>query len=78
LEVVIFKGAIMSLSLTYNDIWTDLVGKRFVLGTPNAKREFIITLGGTRWLIANPLDVPPGERVRVTCQAAATLEVQRV
>jgi hypothetical protein len=58
----------MSPSLTYDDCWTDLVGKTFVLGQPNAKGEFIITMGGTRWQIANPHQVPAGERVRVTGQ----------
>lgn len=35
----------MSLSLTYDDYWTDLVGKTFVLGRPSAKGEYIILLG---------------------------------
>jgi hypothetical protein len=26
--------------------WTDLVGRCFVLGMPNAKGEYVITLGG--------------------------------
>ena len=66
-----------SLTLTYNDSWADLVGKSFVLGQPNAKGEFIITLGGTRWLIANPFQVPAGERVKVTGQKGETLDVSR-
>lgn len=67
----------MSLSLTYDDCWTDLVGKTFVLGQPNAKGEFIITMGGTRWQIANPHQVPAGERVKVTGQEGETLAVSR-
>lgn len=70
------KGAIMSMSL-FADVWTDLVGKSFVLGAPNAKGEFIITLGGTRWLIANPQQLPAGERVRVESQEGEMLVVAR-
>ena len=29
----------MSMGLTYDDAWTDLVGRCFVLGMPNAKGE---------------------------------------
>lgn len=67
----------MSPSLTYDDCWTDLVGKTFVLGQPNSKGEFIITMGGTRWQIANPHQVPAGERVKVTRQNEDLLEVVR-
>ena len=67
----------MSLSLTYDDCWTDLVGKTFVLGRPNAKGEYIILLGGTRWQIANPEQLPAGERVKVTGQEGETLAVSR-
>lgn len=67
----------MSLSLTYDDCWTDLVGKTFVLGRLNAKGEYIILLGGTRWQIANPEQLPAGERVKVTGQEGETLTVSR-
>ena len=65
----------MSMSLTYDDAWTDLVGRCFVLGVPNAKGEYVITLGGTRWLIANPQQIPAGERVRVVRQEGEWIEV---
>lgn len=58
----------MSLSLTYDDAGTEMVGRCFVLGMPNAKGESIITLGGTCWLIANPQHIPAGERVKVVRQ----------
>lgn len=29
----------MSMSLTYDDAWTDLVGRCFVLGMPNASKR---------------------------------------
>lgn len=67
----------MSLSLTYTDSWADPVGKTFVLGRPNAKGEYVITLGGTRWLIANTARIPPGERVTVTGLAGEALAVSR-
>ena len=67
----------MSMSLTYDDAWTDLVGRCFVLGMPNAKGEYVITLGGTRWLIANPERLPAGERVKVSGQEGETLTVSR-
>lgn len=67
----------MSLILAYDEYWTDLVGKTFVLGRPNAKGEYIIQLGGTRWQIANPEQLPPGERVKVTGQEGETLTVSR-
>lgn len=66
----------MSMSLTYDDAWTDLVGRCFVLGMPNAKGESVITLGGTRWLIANPQQIPAGERVRVVRQEEEWIEVE--
>lgn len=65
----------MSMSLTCDDAWTDLVGRCFVLGMPNAKGEYVITLGGTRWLIANPQQIPAGERVRVVRQEEEWIEV---
>lgn len=67
----------MSLSLTYDECWADLVGKAFVLGRPNAKEEYVITLGGARWLIANTAHIPPGERVIVTGLAGEVLAVSR-
>ena len=66
----------MSTSLTYDDVWTDLVSRCFVLGMPNAKGEYVITLGGTRWLIANPQLIPAGERVRVVRQDEEWIEVE--
>lgn len=65
----------MSMSLTRDDAWTDLLGRCFVLGVPNAKGEYVITLGGTRWLIVNPQQIPAGERVRVVRQEGEWLEV---
>lgn len=66
-----------SLTLTYTDSWADPVGKTFVLGRPNAKGEYVITLGGTRWLIANTNHIPPGERVTVTGLEGEVLAVAR-
>lgn len=66
----------MSISLTHDDAWTDLLGRCFVLGVPNAKGEYVITLGGTRWLIANPQQIPAGERVRVVRQEGEWIEVE--
>ncbi len=65
----------MSMSLMYDELWSDLIGKVFELGMPNTKGEFIITLGGTRWRIANPQQIAAGERVRVTHQEGDVLEV---
>lgn len=65
----------MSTTMMYDDVWADLVGKCFVLGVPNAKGEYVITLGGTRWQIANPQRIPAGERVKVTRQDEDFLEV---
>ena len=65
----------MSMSLMYDELWSDLIGKVFVLGMPNTKGEFIITLGGTRWRIANPHQIAAGERVRVVHQEGDVLEV---
>jgi membrane protein implicated in regulation of membrane protease activity len=54
-----------------------LLGKiSFVLGMANAKGEYVITLGGTRWLIANPQQIPAGERVRVVRQEGEWIEVR--
>lgn len=67
----------MSTTLMYDDVWADLIGKCFVLGVANAKGEFVITLGGTRWQIANPQRIQAGERVKVTRQDGDLLEVVR-
>lgn len=62
-------------TLSSSEVWDDLVGKTFVLGTANAKGEHIITLGGTRWHIANAQGVPAGERVKVTGQENKVLTI---
>ena len=67
----------MSATLMHDDAWADRVGKCFVLGAANAKGEYVITLGGTRWQIANPQRIPAGERVKVTGQEEDVLEVVR-
>lgn len=62
-------------TLSSPEVWDDLIGKTFVLGMPNAKGEHIITLGGTRWHIANAQGVPAGERVKVMSQENKVLTI---
>jgi len=67
----------MSATLMHDDVWADLVWKCFVLGMANAKGEYVITLGGTRWQIANPSRITAGERVKVTRQDKDVLGIVR-
>lgn len=67
----------MSTTLMCDDVWADLVGKCFVLGVANAKGEYVITLGGTRWQIANSQCIQAGERVKITRQDGDSLEIAR-
>lgn len=66
-----------TLTSSSTSIWADLIGKRFVLGTPNAKGEHIIAFGGTRWRIANVQSIPAGERVRITGQEDNVLTISQ-
>lgn len=51
------------------------VGKRFVLGVPNALGEFVIVIGETRWRIDGS-GIRPGDRVDVIAVEGDSLKVQ--
>ncbi len=67
----------LSHPVSMQEMWTQLEGRAFVLGVPNAKGQHIMMLGDKRWFIEQG-EARAGDRVRVTRMMEQILVVERI